>query len=264
MGRRYLVIFLVLALAHDNTAVLIKRRIKMIDKSFIEKIESLTIPTVNEFYGLDYSNRAWSLVKPPEASPLNVHTLTAILQYCEREMEDKPHIIHIIDHETVELIGRLKERLRSRETFISTNPAVTPFKFGQQYPVEKFIIALQSQFVQDDTTAAILKLVGNLTSSREISTKDDGVTQRVEAKVGIAKVENVSVPNPVTLRPFRTFAEVEQPSSNFVLRINSDHECALYEADGGAWRHTARESIYSFLAERLEAIGKSDIVSIIC
>jgi len=80
---------------------------------------------------------------------------------------------------------------------------------------------------------------------------DDGVTQAVEAKTGIARVENVTVPNPVTLRPYRTFLDVaEQPKCLFVFRMrqaDKGPECALFEADSGLWKLEAIRQIKDWL-----------------
>ena len=78
-------------------------------------------------------------------------------------------------------------------------------------------------------------------------TLDDGVTQAVTVKKGIAAVENVTLPNPVTLRPYRTFTEVEQPASQFVFRAAEGPEFMLVEADGGAWKHEAMQNIKKFM-----------------
>jgi hypothetical protein len=56
----------------------------------------------------------------------------------------------------------------------------------------------------------------------------------------------------VTLAPFRTFTEVEQPASDFIFRAkqmkpDSLPQLALFEADGGKWRLAAIENIAAFL-----------------
>ena len=60
----------------------------------------------------------------------------------------------------------------------------------------------------------------------------------------------------VALRPYRTFLDIHQPASEFVLRIKADKDegprCALFEADGGAWRFTALEHIKSYMADNLD------------
>ena len=78
---------------------------------------------------------------------------------------------------------------------------------------------------------------------------DDGVTQQITAKTGI-KLENVPVPNPVRLAAFRTFREVEQPESVYVLRLRRGPklpQVALFIADGDAWKLEAMTRVFDFL-----------------
>ena len=58
--------------------------------------------------------------------------------------------------------------------------------------------------------------------------------------------------NPAPLRPLRTFPEVEQPVSPFVVRFKEGKKAALFNADGGAWKVAAVKSIGSFLRKELE------------
>jgi hypothetical protein len=101
--------------------------------------------------------------------------------------------------------------------------------------------------------------VGNIKEENVRQTGDDGVTQTVTAKSGIARVEDVSVPNPVHLAPFRTFREVSQPLSPFVLRMKQGREgglptVALFEADGGKWKLDAIQFIRDYLAGKIETV----------
>lgn len=65
------------------------------------------------------------------------------------------------------------------------------------------------------------------------------------------------VPNPVILRPYRTFLEVEQPESKFIFRIKEGRDGTpmfkLIEADGGLWKYEAVASIKAFLKERIDS-----------
>ena len=60
----------------------------------------------------------------------------------------------------------------------------------------------------------------------------------------------------VRLSPYRTFREIEQPESQFLLRIRTDDrgnaEVALFEADGGVWRNEARLRIAEYLKEHIK------------
>ena len=236
----------------------------MIDKSFLEKIEQLAGQQITVFQDRLYSNKSLNMLTPPQAVAFNVSSLSAVVDFCGDEMEPGQHVLHVSGCAEVCLYGAINDDFRRRELFVKSTAIAGEFSFGRFYKVDDFIINLQAQFVQDETTAAILKMVGNMTRVSEVGTKDDGMTQRVEAKAGLAKVENVSVPNPVRLAPYRTFIEVPQPYSNFVLRLNADHQCALFEADGGAWRIEAMKNIKTFLDNGLKSIGKRDQITILC
>jgi hypothetical protein len=59
----------------------------------------------------------------------------------------------------------------------------------------------------------------------------------------------------VTLAPYRTFREVEQPRSEFLFRLRNKApdnlpECALFEADGGRWKLDAMLTIKEWLKDR--------------
>lgn len=73
------------------------------------------------------------------------------------------------------------------------------------------------------------------------------------------------IPSPVTLKPYRTFTEVEQPESQFVFRMKEDKydgvQCALFEADGGAWKLGAMEYIKEYLERELEDPAKFTVIA---
>lgn len=88
---------------------------------------------------------------------------------------------------------------------------------------------------------------------------DDGISQTVAAKTGIATVSNVTLPPIIKLAPYRTFVEVEQPEGEFLLRLQNGPKAALFEADGGAWKIQARKNIKNYFLDELEdlvLIGK--------
>ena len=196
----------------------------MIDRSFIEKIEEMAEAHVITVDSRPYSDKALHAITPPMAKALEVRTLTAIKDYLDKDPDELSFsdlVIHVFGPENVALYSKLSSHHRQRECFMAARPVTRKFPFGQYVQLEQFIISLQTMFVQDAITARILKLVGNLTDSKTTQFNDDGVTQQVTAKTGVAKVENVEVPSPVMLRPFRTFLELEQPDSLFIFRIRA-------------------------------------------
>ena len=111
---------------------------------------------------------------------------------------------------------------------------------------------MQSKFLDDPDTdrELLLKFAGTVEQGSVTEYGDDGVTQKATVKQGIASKTDAIVPNPVRLRPYRTFIEVEQPVSDFIFRMkDSSHgiTCALFEADGGAWKNAAMRNVKEYL-----------------
>ena len=67
------------------------------------------------------------------------------------------------------------------------------------------------------------------------------------------------VPSPCTLRPYRTFVEIDQPTSRFIFRMEQGREqtvnAAIIEADGGAWKLKAIQNIIDYLEYALADTG---------
>ncbi|KJS85129.1 MAG: hypothetical protein JM58_09120 [Peptococcaceae bacterium BICA1-8] len=210
-----------------------------------------------EIGGKTFSTKNLELVTTPNASPLTVNTLSGLTDYICSGFDNDTfagNLIHIVGPAKVNLISNLLED-SSRETYMTTEAMTPVFRFGQWYDIESFIIALQSSFVKNLDVEKILRLVGNIEEKAIRTFTDDGISQGVAARTGLAKVDEVVVPNPVLLAPYRSFIEIEQPESNFVFRLKQGKEmpeCALFEADGGAWKLEAMKRIKEYLDEQLK------------
>lgn len=211
-------------------------------KEAIDKILSLGAVQRFQIDGREYADQGLNPIKPPVQSDLDIMTLTAIEDY----FRDNPDaialdkvVVHVKSHRNVVVVSAVSDEWLQRHSYLDSKTAPESFQYGQYMSIEKFMIALQSYFIQDDTTAMLLALVGNITDDTSIKYLDDGVTQQVQAKTGIARIGDVPLPNPVVLAPYRTFLEVLQPSSQFVFRLkkgDSGPLAALFEADGGNWQ----------------------------
>ncbi|WP_251870310.1 hypothetical protein [Enterococcus italicus] len=199
-----------------------------------------------------------------------LNTLTGLVNYIKAnvERENMHMILHIENERNVHLMGTL-EFDGSREVLASSSAIVPKFDYGQFYDMESFNIALQSKFVdlsnekEIDDRAILLKVVGNVTEDNVRTTGDDGVSQAVSIKQGIASKAEVKAPNPVFLAPYRTFLEVEQPASQFVFRMKDGPRAAIFEADGGAWRNQAIVNIREYLKEQLNEEIKANRITIL-
>jgi hypothetical protein len=225
----------------------------MIDSTFIDRITELAQEQVLEINGLSYSPQTLHLIAHPEPKPLQFSSLGGLVDLARGEFdgEEDELLAHIVDPFTVQLLGKLLPDTMQRRVFAVAKAPAISFMFGSYFEAEPFLIGLKTQFVQTEKTALITRLVGNLTDAKEVNQLDDGFSQKVVVKAGIDTADKKVVPNPIKLQPFRTFREVEQPESDFLLRLRQGGEVALFEADGGAWRLAAMASLLIWLKEHL-------------
>ena len=132
------------------------------------------------------------------------------------------------------------------------------FRFGSWLDPETFIINMQSKFVRaaGDWTVVVDACAG-LKADEGANYSDDGVAQKITVQKGVSLKTQKPLPNPVLLAPFRTFPEVAQPISPFVLRAsdgNNGPVLGLFEADGGAWKIVAVERIKAWLMKHIDGI----------
>lgn len=236
---------------------------------FEELVKRADAPQVLEICGKTYVNRDLRRYdEAPKARPVQARTLTALMDYMEHCSQEFPGrmIIHIEDPTHVRLLSELDAE-RERETLFETAAETSAFRFGEWYDQENFMIALQANFQANDDLAAVLKLAGNIVSKNDQTYSDDGTTQVATMTVGVASKADAIVPNPVTLIPYRTFQEVEQPESQFVFRVGKRNEAPsfkLVEAEGGLWRLAAvnqiKAYIYDILGNLPEEISEKVVV----
>jgi hypothetical protein len=236
-----------------------------ITNRIIDEIQGAVKPEIiKDSYGNEYSTKKLNLLSPAaEFAPasFNIATLTGLVDFCLKHKDEKsagdPAVIYIGGPTIVTLYSEPFGPQKQRTLFLKCSFEETigsSFKFGQFYDQESFVIGLQSLFEPTPSHSEILKMIATIEHGRSAEWTDDGTSQSVIAKTGIAKVGSAKIPNPVYLKPFRTFREIDQPESPFILRIR-DHggapECALFEGDGGRWKLTAMQRIKEYLEDKI-------------
>jgi len=198
--------------------------------------------------------------RPDMPEPLSFSTLSGLVEYVEGEFDKdfilgRP-IIHVKGPKLVEFFSEAQPPYAQRCLLAKVVPQLPDaFPFGSFMSGEEFMIKLQALFVQNGGGwRDVIEACAGIKKQDGIEYKDSGVTQTVAVQSGISLASMKKLPNPVSLVPYRTFAEVEQPTSAFVLRATDGRlgpELALFEADGGAWRLEATRSVKEWLKERL-------------
>ncbi len=226
-------------------------------KTFIEKIESMALKGAGivEVDGRKLCAVPMNPIRQSMPDALKVRTLQGVINYIattNREDDQDNLVINVESYNMVRLCSKLVGAEQQRAEFCRAEPFEVKHQFGMNLPLDQFLVYVQSCFVQDGNTAKILRTLGNVVVGATAEYSDDGVTQHVTARTGITRKEVVDLPNPVPLRPYRIFAELEQPESLFVLRVQMEEgkapSASLTEADGGAWKNQAIASIKEFFA----------------
>ncbi|WP_252220162.1 hypothetical protein, partial [Clostridium sp. CMCC3678] len=174
---------------------------------------------------------------------------------------DTKLLIHVASHKRVDLYGPLNAD-REREGYLVAGAELpTNIRYESFLDTEQFNIMLQSSFADKGNKEALLKYTGLVRDEAVKTTGDDGISQKVTVKTGVASVAEAVVPNPVSLAPYRTFPEIEQPESKFIFRMKDGPRAAIFEADGGAWRNEAILSIKEYLKKELEGLENIEIIA---
>lgn len=242
-------------------------------KQALQYIANLAVeaekPEVVEINGKTYCTKDLRRYdRKPKAESIKATTLTALVDYIKERRDElrERMIIQVVSPTKVLLYsGLLAER--DRETLFTVNAQLPRFMYGQEYEQEAFLVALQSCFLPSVDREAVATLASNIVNTQSATYSDDGITQQAVMKTGITTKDNVLVPNPVTLTPFRTFLEVAQPESAFVFRIREARDGVpmfkLVEADGGLWQSLAVENVKRYLVEALADIPDREQITVI-
>lgn len=196
-------------------------------------------------------------VKDPEPPVVEVRTLGAVVDYLSENQDGlsaKEVFLHIVSPRRVEVVSHIFGEMNQRSTYLVALSPIPSLVTGIYEPVEEAVIQLMQHFTATPGREELLKLLGNVQTEAVTTRKDDGVTQKVQARAEVVGVETVEVPNPVALAPYRTFREVNQPASPFLFRLKMAQDqvlAMLDEADGKEWELLAVERVRAWLAEQL-------------
>lgn len=239
------------------------------DHKLIETIQESVKNEMIEVGDRTFSTR--EIFEVPElrfASNLLVHSLTAIVDYLKSPAEPelvKNCFIRVESPTKVVLEGPITKRDDRRFTILVAEAMLPTINFGHFYTLEEANITLQSRFADTAERADLIQSLSKIVANETLEQADDGTSQEVTMRAGIKAVHS-TVKNPVNLCPFRTFTEIVQPESPFVVRLRKPSEegmtVAFFEADGGAWKNTACRDIKAFLDGQLGNTGEGESLGV--
>ena len=241
-------------------------------KDAIDRIVELAKPyTIKTDDGRRYCTTYLREVKPEVELPArySVDTLEALVKLIRTEgIDHSPRLYVRVDSARRVMVDTTythKEYAEfSRLPLYEAVSDVPSISVNQSISQEKAIVELQSLYAITEDRDYLLSLLSRIDVNQGVSSVDNGISQEVSVKTGAVLKEQQTVQPIVHLQPYRTFLEVEQPASDFLLRLNKEGHPALYEADGGAWKLEAKRNIAAYLGEQLaDLVERGNVVVMI-
>jgi hypothetical protein len=228
-------------------------------KEAIEKIEQMTKAEIIEIDGRQYSTKTIMAVVPPCIGALEFRTLSGFVAYLATEdkaVSDGVLALHIESPLSVAAVSSPLPPYLGRQHIARARHNPFSHRFGIFMPSEEMTIWLMTSFNEGPDKERLLKLIGNIRDEKIVTLEDDGVSQQVTARAGIARVEQVTAKAILDLAPHRTFAETSQPTAPFLFRMRAGADgdlpsCALFDAGGNQWEVDAMENIAVTLRQLL-------------
>lgn len=237
-------------------------------KEAIQEIVKLAGPKTFDIGGEHYASEALCRVDPKKDFPetITLNGLDSLCKLIRNEATDlfcdDQILVQVVSYNHVRVYTTLDGEMD--RCYLYECQADTPeAKTDRWLNHEAAVIQLQSMYIPNEDTAYLLSLLSSISKDSKVTTTDNGVTQTVEARKGVALMGNVQIKPRVTLRPFRTFLEVEQPESEFILRLSDNGEINLIGADGGAWRLEAVRNIAAYFETQLKDLVEQQKVVVL-
>jgi len=127
---------------------------------------------------------------------------------------------------------------------------VKPFRFGEYMKIEDLMIQLHTRFAKTKDVEELTKFLADIKTTAEVVESDDGISQKVTTVVGAVSKREINAPLIVSLKPHRSFPEVNHVESKFMFRVKKEGSIAmacLFETDGGQWVNDTRDVIRAYL-----------------
>lgn len=220
----------------------------MIDADFVRAVVGNSKPVIVEVGGKQFSSAA--LHNPPLATEppyptLKLYSLDSLIDFIRGRANKDASFVNCFAA-AVEFVSAPQGENRKRDVFVRVDADVQEFQFGTYLSLEDFRVQLLTRFAETVLRAQLLGFISKITDSNVLTSEDDGVSQRITAKIGVASYGSEAVPSPVRLNPIRTFAEIEQPEGQFIFRLQSVKDqlpkAALFELHTN-WKRAAAMAV---------------------
>ena len=231
----------------------------------IEKIEKMSGAQTFSINNETYSDKPLNLIRKEYKLPNTIHVsgLDGICQLIKKEIGDfggKNLFVEVVDYNIVKVFTAYIEDF-NRAWLYEAHADAPGLKSGWR-ELDNALIELRSLCIPADGVNKLISTLSTVSFNEGMEISDNGMSQSVKVKTGVSLNQMAKVEPRIELQPFRTFLEVEQPASEFVVRVDKQKGLGLFEADGGIWKLEAKRNIARYFEKELMDLIEEGKVSV--
>ena len=222
-------------------------------KEAIEKIIETAKPEMIESAGRKFL--AWGDGALKEIPSTHVHpdctqlgSLSAVIAMVKNEAKKRAGKIFIAFDSctSVNVFEELNEERERVFLYSATAKDVPGWEQDVTMAFDQAAIALQTRFQDTKDREYTIGLLSQIQTGAHVTYNDNGVATTVVTQKGVSLQQNQTIRPVVSLKPYRTWQEIEQPNGLFLIRI-SERGIKFVEADGGMWKLEARKTACKYV-----------------
>lgn len=239
-------------------------------KSFVNRILELSEPHIVESGEGRYVDKAMEFLPSVLvcSKAMESHSLTSIVDYINQhadrmvQEEWRRLIVHVRDYNDVMLVNELCSDME-RDCYVHSTAFRSEFRFGAYMDLERFLIDLSAHFAPSAELETVMNIAANIINENSVQQEDDGISQKVTVRNGISLAKNVTIKNPVTLSPYRTFPEIEQPAGKFIFRLKKERDgvtAALFQSASESRKNDAILNIKRYIWDQVDENNRDNLI----
>ena len=220
---------------------------------FIDKIAYMAKERfeIKEIDAKKYSYLDLIPIKESKYPTLTMSSLDGLISWLNSNPNSDQFIVTIEDNRTIIVQSKMYGEFKQRDKYIICE--CDSFAKSTQISnadLNNFIIFLQTNFVDTPEKANLLKAISKIKTDNGVKLSDDGVSQVVTVEQGVKRLTEAEIKPIVTLCPYVTFAEIQQPGCKYLFRINNSNDFpsfSLHEVNDALWLYKIKNDIKNYL-----------------
>ena len=241
-------------------------------KAFVEKILDLAEPKpVPGKDGVEYTNKQLYVVRPKADAPLLVGSLGSIAEMQETIINNPDTVVSrtyvIVAREDLVVMGAYVGNsivMHDHLMRVEADDRDYNDNIGKYMMPPEFIAWVTRSFYPSEVLDSIITVVSRLKDESEVKQVDDGLSQTVTVRAGVASMAMQKLPSTIKLTPMVSFFDDLKTvaAGQYFLRLKKEDKvgitCAMFEKHPNTRRRANINAIKKYLAK---ALGVKNVLS---